>query len=321
MQIGVAVKSTSALTSTWTTCALIAAARRQGHAVWVFEGGDLAVAHGTASARASHLAPDQDAGDDEVARTLRSRTAPRRSVRLDELDLLFLRSAPLDPSLLAFALHAESHGVEVVNRPLGVLQLAHKSWLASLDVPTPTTLVTRSRGAAHEFHQTRGPVVVKPNRGSGGVGVSRVAVGDPAGMDDAFSAARRAGDGLVVVQDYVVSSGGEKRLVWCDGEVIGGYVRQPAVGDFRHNLRQGATPHRTALDPADHAIGAALAPHLRASGIRLAGLDVLGGLVVEVNAVNPGGTVHADALHGTHLADRVVRSLTGSGAPVAVGSG
>ena len=261
-------------------------------------------------ARAFHLPPG-DASTASVAEALQARALVRRQVRLEDLDLLMLRSAPLDPSLLAFALLAEAHGVEVVNRPIGVLQLAHKAWLASLDVPCPRTLVTRSRGSAHLFHQTRGAVVVKPNRGSGGVGVSRVAVGDPVGMDDAFTSAKAAGDGLVVVQDWIpTGAGGEKRLVWCDGAVLGGYLRRAADGDFRHNLRQGATPHKVIVDPADHALGEALAPHLRAAGIRLAGLDVLGGLLLEVNAVNPGGTVHADALHGTDLADRVVRSLT-----------
>jgi len=313
MQIGVAVRSTSALTGSWTTSALIAAAQRRGHAVWVFGADDLSVRDGDASARAFLLDADPSADPERVAADLTARRPERHRIRLGALDVLWLRSAPLDPGLLAFALLAEAAGVEVVNRPAGVLLLAHKAWLASLDVPAPSTVVTASRGVAHGFHLERGPVVVKPDRGSGGQAVSRVAAGDHVGLDEAFDVARAAGDGLVVVQAYVVAaSRGEKRLVWCDGVVLGGYLRQRADGEFRHNLRQGGTPHPIVLDPADHALGDALTPHLRAAGIRFAGLDVLGGQIIEVNAVNPGGTVHADALHGTDLADRVVGSLLGT---------
>lgn len=320
MQIGVAVRNTSALTSTWTTCALLAAAMRTGHTAWVFETADLGIAEGSLVARAFELGPTPDVDAASVADALRTREPARRRVRVEALDLLLLRSAPLDPSLLSFALIAEGAGVQVVNRPSGVLQLAHKSWLASLDVPTPLTVVTRSRGAAHLFHGSRGVVVVKPNRGSGGVGVSRVGPADHEGLDEAFDAARDAGDGLVVVQEWIRSGqDGEKRLVWCDGAILGGYLRRPAEGDFRHNLRQGATPHRVVVDPADHALARALGPHLARAGIRFAGLDVLGGRLVEVNAVNPGGTVHADAMHGTDLADRVIRALTAR--PAAARSG
>ena len=60
----------------------------------------------------------------------------------------------------------------------------------------------------------------------------------------------------------------------------------------------------------DRALGERLGGPLLTVGIRLAGLDVIGDRLVEVNAVNPGGTVLADALHGSSLADRIIRQLT-----------
>ena len=309
MNIGVVIRSAASITPSWTTAALIAAASRQGHLVWVVEVRNLGVDVHRVTGRAFRFPPNADSSPASVSTALQQRTTRRSLVDMARLDLLLLRCAPLDPTLLALALRIEDAGVEVVNRPAGLARVLSKAWLASHDLPTPETLVTRSRGSAHLFHQDQGDIVVKPDRGSGGVGVQAVQKGDNAGLDDAFTAARKAG-GLVVLQPRLHDPAGERRLVVCDGQILGGYVRKSRAGEFRHNLKRGATPSPLPPDPRDARIVARLAPLLLEIGVRFAGLDVLGGRLVEVNAVNPGGTVHADALHGTRLADRVVRLLT-----------
>ncbi len=309
MNIGVVIRAAASVTPTWTTAALIAAASRQGHLVWVVEVRDLGVDVHRVTGRAFRFPPDPQSSPATISQTLQHRTARRSLIDMARLDLLMLRCAPLDPTLLALALRIEDAGVEVVNRPAGLARVLSKAWLASHDLPTPETLVTRSRGSAHLFHQDHGAVVVKPDRGSGGVGVCAVQKGDIQGLDDAFTRARRAG-GLVVLQPRLHDPVGERRLVVCDGHLLGGYVRHNAQGEFRHNLKRGATPGPLPPDSRDERIVSRLAPLLQEIGVRFAGLDVLAGRLVEVNAVNPGGTVHADALHGTRLADRVVRLLT-----------
>ena len=236
-----AISSAAAVRETWTTAALVAAAQRQGHTVFVVATRDWAVANSQVYARAFRMeaGPGSPA---EVAEALTHRTVPRTRIAVDRLDLLLLRSAPLDPTLVAFGLLAEARGVRVVNRPSGVLLAAHKAWVASLGLHSPRTVVTRSVAEAHLFYDEEGTVVVKPNRGSGGKGVSLVSPGDPVALDRAFSLARRVGDGLIVVQAYVHDAAlGEKRLLWCDGQILGGYLRRRAPGEFRHNLKRGAT--------------------------------------------------------------------------------
>jgi glutathione synthase len=309
MNIGVVIRAAASVTPTWTTAALIAAACRQGHLVWVVEVRDLGVDVHRVTGRAFRFPPDAASTPDAISTSLQRRTVRRSLIDMARLDLLMLRCAPLEPTLLALALRIEDAGVEVVNRPSALARVLSKAWLASHDLPTPRTLVTRSRGAAHLFHQDEGDIVVKPDRGSGGVGVRAVQKGDIVGLDDAFTHARQAG-GLVVLQRRIQDPDGERRLVVCDGLLLGGYVRQNRDGEFRHNLKRGATPRPLTPDARDARIVQRLAPLLHDIGVRFAGLDVLGGRLVEVNAVNPGGTVHADALHGTRLADRVVRLLT-----------
>jgi len=240
---------------------------------------------------------------------LNRRVARRTYVDIGRLDLMLLRSAPLTPDLLTFAALARDLGVRVINDPDGIMRVNSKAWLAHLpDVPTPDSLVTRSAAAAGVFYDAqRGGVVVKPARGSGGRAVSFVPPRQNRQFERAFETARRPG-GHVVVQAYLPAAEvGEKRLLWLDGHILGGYLRRRAPGEFRHNLKQGATAEPTQVTDGERALLAPLAPHLLKAGIRFAGLDLIGDHLVEVNALNPGGTFHTDRLSGSRHAATVIQ--------------
>ena len=315
MRIGFAITRAASVDATWTTLALARAALARGHSVRFVEPWDFEVdARGQLVARAHAFDPDAVPSADALAHALTHRTAPRRFVDVAGLDLLLLRASPFDASVLTFAMLAQEHGVTVVNDPAGVMRVSHKAWLASLPgVHTPATLVTRSLGASQVFYnEHRAGVVVKPARGSGGRGVTRVLPHRAADLDAAFATARIRGDGYVVLQPYLPEAEeGEKRIVWLDGDVLGGYLRQRAPGEFRHNLSRGGTAVPATVTDADRAAIAPLGPALTAAGIRIAGFDLIGGQITEVNALNPGGAFHTDRLTGTHLADLIISRLVG----------
>jgi glutathione synthase len=225
---------------------------------------------------------------------------------------MLLRASPLQPGVLAFAAMARELGVRVVNDPDGILRVTHKSWLASRPgARVPPSVVTRSKAAGRLFYATQPDgVVVKPARGSGGKGVERLEPRREQAFEDAFAAAMEAGDGYVVVQRYLPEAeDGEKRLVWLDGEVLGGYLRRRAAGEFRHNLKRGATAEPTDVTAADRRVAQSVSQALLDSGIRLAGLDIIGDWLIEVNVMNPGGAYHADRLTGSRLADQILTRL------------
>ncbi len=315
MRLGIAVNRAATMDATWTTVHLAVAALRRGHEVRIVERGDFEVDRlGTLVARAHAFQPPGPAASRLVA-ALADRSASRRSIDVGRLDLLLLRVTALDAAVLTFASLARDRGVRVVNDPDGVARVSHKAWLAAqAGVPTPATLITRSEGAAEIFHsQERAGVVVKPARGSGGRHVTRVRRGDRRGLQDAFGRAREAGDGYVVLQAYLPeATEGEKRLVWLDGALIGGYLRRRAPGEFRHNLKRGAIAAPTPVTEEDRELANRLTRPLLAAGVRLVGLDVIGGLVTEVNALNPGGAFHTDRLTGSRLAELIVTRLEGS---------
>jgi glutathione synthase len=319
--LGIAVSRAASMDATWTTVHVARAALARGHRVRFIEPWDFEVdVRGQLTAR-THAFDPPALDAETIVRKLHQRQATRRYLRVDALDVLLLRAAPLDPTLLAFATMAKDLGVEVVNDPHALIRVSHKAWLAGLpDVPTPPTLVTQSSAQAQLFYEKhRRPVVVKPSRGSGGHGVAFVRRRDPQGFDLAFAEARGWGD-HVVVQVYLdEAEQGEKRVVWMDGEVLGGYLRRRAPGEFRHNLKQGATAQPTTITPAELGVVARLTPHLLRTGLRLAGIDLIGNCVIEVNASNPGGAFHADRLHRSDVSGSIVTRLERGSSPPAVG--
>jgi glutathione synthase len=110
----------------------------------------------------------------------------------------------------------------------------------------------------------------------------------------------------VIAQAYLADvERGNKRLFVLDGELVGAVLRRPSAVDFRI----GPPVSPAEVDADDLAIVAALGPLLAAHGIVLAGLDVIGGRLIEVNVTCPGGMHKTDALLGTDLSGATMRRL------------
>ncbi|MFZ5479683.1 MAG: hypothetical protein ACOZNI_23150 [Myxococcota bacterium] len=316
MRIGILISSAGSVAATHTTVHVACAALERGHGVRVLEPWDLEVdPRGRLRGRAHVFDAPVDDRDAFVA-ALHGRTALRRHIEVDRLDVLLLRVNPLDTAVLAFARLAMEAGVRVLNSPDAVLHTSHKSWLATLaGVPRPRTVVTRSRATVELFaSECEAGIVIKPARSCGGRGVGVVRGRRRAGFDAALEAAAKAGDGYLVVQEYLPAAVlGEKRLVWLAGTLVGGYLRERAPGELRHNLKAGGQPLACEVDDADVAVAASLGPHLARAGVWLAGIDVIGGLAVEVNTLNPGGVHWTEHFTGAPIARRVVESLEAPG--------
>lgn len=92
-----------------------------------------------------------------------------------------------------------------------------------------------------------------------------------------------------------------------DGEPVAAVNRYLPDGDFRIKHPAEAAP----LTGRDREICARIAPSLRHLGIRIAGLDVIGPHLIEVNVTCPGALRKADGLLGwTLCADAVDAVLT-----------
>jgi glutathione synthase len=94
-------------------------------------------------------------------------------------------------------------------------------------------------------------------------------------------------------------------LFLLDGEIVGAVLRRPCSDDFRIGPPVAPAP----IDDADQAIAAALRPLLVRHGLAIAGADVIGDRLIEVNVTCPGGMHKTDALLGTNLSHTIVSRL------------
>jgi glutathione synthetase len=99
----------------------------------------------------------------------------------------------------------------------------------------------------------------------------------------------RHGAETVMAQRYIPEiKDGDKRILVIDGVAVPfSLARIPAPGETRGNLAAGGSGVARPLTARDAEIAAALGPVLKEAGIFLAGLDVIGDWLTEVNVTSP----------------------------------
>ncbi|HUY68221.1 MAG TPA: glutathione synthase [Alphaproteobacteria bacterium] len=189
--------------------------------------------------------------------------------------------------------------VRVINDPKGVRDAPEK--LIALHAPQllPPTLVTRDVAAIEKFRARHGEIIFKPLFGFAGHGIFRFGPDD--GNLHALLEQMAALNGEPwMIQKFLpaIAHTGDKRIILLDGEPAGCFTRMPARKDGRGNMRVGAKPSRAPLTRRDREICEVLAPILKSRGLYLAGIDVIGDYLTEVNVTSPTGLVVADRLAG-----------------------
>jgi len=238
------------------------------------------------------------------------------------LDVLFYRAdPPPDPRTLSF-LDLVRDDVLLVNGVDGLRRWSNKfyplmfrSVVPSDGTPIiPETHISKNRKYLRRIleESPHRYVVLKPLAGHGGRGVIVLDRQAPRNIDSLldYYIGEDPQQNYVVLQEYLPDAeSGDVRVLVLDGEPIGAMRRIPAAGDYRANVHAGARVAPYALTARDREVIAAIRPRLRADGLYFVGLDLIGGRLVEVNVVSPGGIPRINALDGVRLEERVVDFL------------
>lgn len=248
-------------------------------------------------------------------------------------DVVFLRNNPADRfsswaervgnPAVAFGRLLRAHGVRVVNDPDGLERARHPAYLLER-VPhlLPPTVMSRDADELEAFLRgLDGPAVLKPVGGYGGHGVFYVARRDRANVRAMIEVLAQSG--YVAAQQYVPEAAhGDKRVLLWQGEplALGGdrwsaYLRRAARGERRNNIHAGGHRRGCGLSERERAICAEIGAHLRADGLALVGLDLVGERILEVNVFAPGGMHNMHALYGANVAARVIDELAREARP------
>ena len=169
----------------------------------------------------------------------------------------------------------------------------------------PPTLITRDRAEIEAFREEFGDIVMKPLYGHGGATVFKTGKGDPnfGSLFDLFSNLFRE---PWVIQHYLPAvREGDKRIILVDGTFAGAVNRVPAADDLRSNMVRGGAAETTQLSDREREICETIGPALRERGIIIAGIDVIGGNLTEINVTAPTGIRAIRRLGGPDIAARI----------------
>jgi len=138
------------------------------------------------------------------------------------------------------------------------------------------------------FHAEHRDIILKPLDGMGGMGIFRVR-DDAMNLGAIIETLTDDGRRTIMAQCYIPEIvQGDKRVLLIDGAVVPFCLaRVPQAGEVRGNLAAGGTGIAMPLSEREREIAETLAPVLRARGLMLVGLDIIGQYLTEINVTSP----------------------------------
>jgi glutathione synthase len=234
---------------------------------------------------------------------------------LGDLDVALMRK---DPPFDMEYIHTtyllqriEEAGCLVINQSNSLRDINEKAYTMWLADCCPPTLVTRSQKEIRRFLDHHGVIVVKPLDGMGGRSVFVVRSGDGNG-NVIFETITDGEQRFCMAQKYIpeIVEGGDKRILLIDGEPYPrALARIPPPDDNRGNLAVGATAEGRDLTDRDLWICDKVGPILRDRGILLAGLDIIGDYLTEVNITSPTGIRELDTTYDDNISARLFDAI------------
>jgi len=269
-----------------TSFALMEEAQSRGYEMWVYPAENLSWFEGRVLARArpvrvKHVQGEHAELGDEVMLDL-----------AEDIDVVLMRQDP--PFDMAY--QTAAHILEflkgqtlVLNDPAWVRSSPEKILPLLYPDIIPPTLISRDLQAISEFRKAHPDTIIKPLYGNGGEGVFRLKPGDgnfKSLLEMFFARSREP----IIAQAFLPAvSEGDKRILIIDGEPVGAINRVPLKGETRSNMHVGGKAEASGLDNADKKICDAIGPILKERGLVLVGIDVIGGLLTEINVTSPTG--------------------------------
>jgi glutathione synthase len=205
---------------------------------------------------------------------------------------------------------AVNQGGWVINNPSAVRSWNEKLSIAKFPQFSPTFLVTSNNDLIREFLAQEKDIILKPLDGMGGSGIFRLTEHDP-NIGAILESSTLFGNRTIMIQKYLPAiKEGDKRIIVINGEPLHySLARIPKVGETRGNLAAGGTGVAQPLTKRDFEIARNVGATLKAEGLFLVGLDVIGEYLTEINVTSPTGMVEIAAQSNCKPAEVFVQAL------------
>lgn len=238
---------------------------------------------------------------------------------LGEFDVLFMRANPPLDSLVLNFLDSIRDNVFIVNAIRGLREANNKIYTASYYDPEreliPATHVSKNIEYLQRIieESPSEKMIMKPLDGYGGSGViviEKSAMANIKSLLDFYVNRTKDKSDYVILQDYVEGAeDGDVRVLMLNGKPIGALRRRPVKGDVRSNISAGGNVEKYKLTAADKTLCKKVGEKLVRDGIYFAGLDLIGGKLIEVNVMSPGTITDINRLNKVRLQEKIINYL------------
>jgi glutathione synthase len=221
-------------------------------------------------------------------------------------DVIFFRAnPPLDPIMLNF-LDSVKDDVFLMNSLQGLREANNKLYTAAFgDAHSniiPNTHVSKNKKYLIDCikESEADKMILKPLNGFGGSGVILIEKSAMSSINSLldFYINRGEESNYVILQDYIEGAEkGDVRILMLNGQPIGAMKRVPLQGDHRSNVSAGGSIQRHSLTRAEKDLCKQIGPKLVKDGLFFVGIDVIGGKLVEVNVMSPGGITYINKVN------------------------
>lgn len=222
-------------------------------------------------------------------------------------DAIFFRAnPPLDPIMLNF-LDSVKDDVFIVNSLQGMREANNKLYTAAFgDAHSniiPNTHVSKNKDyLVQQIRESKSDkMILKPLNGFGGSGViliEKSAMNNIKSLLDFYITTPDGSSNYVILQDYIEGADqGDVRVLLLNGEPVGAMKRVPGNDDHRSNVSAGGSIAKHSLTKEEKALCKQIGPKLVNDGLYFVGIDVIGGKLVEVNVMSPGGITYMNKVY------------------------
>lgn len=324
MKIAFVVNQISTEEAWYDTTLLTSTAVQKGHEVYITGVGELNyMEDGHMGAMAVKISNSKFRNLDNYLKQIQGKDAERVLVTTKDLDVLFMRNNPSEDigerawaqtAGMVFAQVAVERGVLVLNDPYSLMTAFNKLYFQHFPVEVrPRTIITRNPDEIKEFYKKEGEkIIVKPLHGSGGKDV--FLIDNSTNINQIVESINRYGH--VIAQEYLpAAKDGDIRVILMNGKILEVKNKPAAMhrvnqkDDIRSNIHAGGKPIKAQLNDTIRKLCSIVAPKLKRDGMFMAGIDIVGDKIMELNLDSPGGIVSIETLEKEKFAAAIIESI------------
>lgn len=209
---------------------------------------------------------------------------------LDDFDLICMRKDPPvdqqyinDCQILNLCKKAK-----VINNPQSLISFNEKLSIFNFPNLITKTIVTNKISEIKDFLDQNKKIVLKPLNAKGGEGIFVLEKHDKNFGAILESLLGKALTNHIMVQKYIEEiAEGDKRIILSHGKPIGALLRKAKEDDNRANLAAGGHFEPYTINDRDLEICSRLEAFLLKHGLYLAGIDLIGSFLTEINITSP----------------------------------